>query len=82
MTEQADRIIRTLIDLGAKYEKTPAQAAVAWILDHEEVTAPILGADIPEHIDEVVVAAAWRLEREDRDLLDEVSAPDPPRRHI
>ena len=49
---------------------------VAWILDHEEVTAPILGADLPEHVDEVAAAVDFRLEMEDRNLLDEVSAPD------
>lgn len=81
MTERVDRIVRTLIDLGAKYDKTPAQLAVAWILDHEEVTAPILGADLPEHIDEVAGAADLRLEVEDRHLLDEVSTHCPAPRH-
>ncbi|MBM3263330.1 MAG: aldo/keto reductase [candidate division Zixibacteria bacterium] len=75
MTEQADNIIQTLIDMGAKYEKTPAQMAIAWVLDHPEVTAPILGADLPEHVDEALGAVGWTLEREDRALLDELSTP-------
>ena len=76
MTEQVDTIVQTLIDLGEKYDKTPAQVAVAWIIDHDEITAPILGADIPEHVEEVVGASGWVLEPEDRDALDLVSTPD------
>ena len=81
MTGRVDRIVQTLIDLGAKYDRTPAQVAVAWILDHEEVTAPILGPDLPEHVEEAFGALGWRLEREDRALLDEISTPDPGHRH-
>lgn len=74
MTEQADQIVQALIDLGGKYGKTPAQVAVAWILDHPEVTAPILGADNPAQVDDAFGAVGWLLEREDRARLDELSA--------
>lgn len=73
MTERVDRIVQTLIDIGKKRDKTPAQVAVAWILSHEEVTAPILGADLPEHVDEVFGTLGWTLEPEERAALDEVS---------
>jgi aryl-alcohol dehydrogenase-like predicted oxidoreductase len=81
MTEQADAIVQTLIDLGRKYGKTPAQVAIAWVLDHEEVTAPILGADLPEHVDDAFGAVGWTLEREDRALLDKQSEPQLPRKY-
>ena len=81
MTERVDRIVQTLIDIGTKHRRTPAQVAVAWILDHEEVTAPIHGADLPEHVDEVFGAADWRLAPEDRATLDEVSTIEPPRKY-
>lgn len=81
MTEQVDRIVQTLIDIGTKREKTPAQVAVAWILDHDEISAPILGADLPEHVDEVFGAVGWQLEREERARLDEVSRIEPPRKY-
>ncbi len=77
MTAQADSVVKTLIELGEKYERTPAQVAVAWILDHAEITAPILGADQPEHVDEAVGGTGWKLEPEDRIRLDEVSEPVP-----
>ena len=73
MTERVDRIVQTLIDIGAENGRTPAQVAVAWVLDHPEITAPIHGADFPEHVDEVFGSADWRLPPEARDTLDEVS---------
>lgn len=81
MTEQADRIVETLIALGKEYDKTPAQVAIAWILDHEDVTAPILGADFPEHVDEAFGAVGWALDRDDRERLDEISAVKPQGRY-
>ena len=78
MTEQVDQIVQTLIDIGARCDRTPAQVAIAWILDHPDVTAPILGADLPEHVDEAFGAAEWRLTPEDRAALDEISQPAQP----
>ena len=81
MTERVDRIVRTLIDIGRKNSRTPAQVALAWILDHEQITAPIVGADLPEHVDEVFATSDWRLPAEDRATLDEVSAVDLPAKY-
>lgn len=73
MDEHADRIVQTLIDIGLQYNRTPAQVAIAWILDHEEISAPILGADQVEHVEEVCAGLDWKIGAEDRALLDEVS---------
>ena len=81
MTEQMDQIIQSLIEIGKKYDKTPAQIALAWILDHPEITAPILGADLPEHVEEACGAVGWSLESVDRCALDEVSKPVLPRKY-
>ena len=81
VTEQLDQIVQELITVGKKYDKTPAQVAIAWILDHPEVTAPILGADHPDQVDEVFGAIGWTLEREDRATLDELSTPQLPRKY-
>ncbi|MGM3932422.1 aldo/keto reductase, partial [Salmonella sp. NW378] len=43
MTEQADQIVQKLIDIANSRGKTPAQVAMAWILDHAEITAIITG---------------------------------------
>ena len=81
MTDKLDGIVQTLIDVGDKYGKTPAQVALAWILDHEEVTAPIIGPDFPEQVEESLGAVGWTLEPEDRARLDEVSVPELPRKY-
>jgi aryl-alcohol dehydrogenase-like predicted oxidoreductase len=65
--------VQILIDVGTRHERTPAQVAIAWILDHPEVTAPILGADRPEQVDEAFAALDWRLPAEERAALDRVS---------
>jgi 1-deoxyxylulose-5-phosphate synthase len=73
MTEQADRIVLKLMQIGAERGKTPAQVAMAWILDHEEISAIIIGPDQPEHVDENFGAVGWKLTAEERAELDEVS---------
>ncbi len=81
MTEQMDQTVQSLIDIGRKYDKTPVQVALAWILDHQEITAPIIGADLPEHVEEACGAVGWTLHAEDRARLDEVSKPVLPRKY-
>ena len=73
MNEQADRVVQMLIDIGARHEKTPGQVALAWILDHPEISAVIIGPDRPEHVEENFGAVGWQLAREEREQLDAVS---------
>jgi aryl-alcohol dehydrogenase-like predicted oxidoreductase len=73
MTERVDGIVQTLIDIGARQDRTPGQVAIAWILDHPDITAPILGADLPEHVDEAFRSVEWRLPEQERQALDAVS---------
>lgn len=76
MTERVDNIVQCLVDIGKRHDKTPAQVALAWVLDHPGVTATILGPDLPEHVEDALGAADWRLEKEDRKELDEASTVD------
>jgi aryl-alcohol dehydrogenase-like predicted oxidoreductase len=79
LTECADQIVGTLVELAAELGTTPAQLAIAWLLDHAEITAPIVGADRPEYVDEVLGALSLRLTPPVRQKLDVVSQPDLPR---
>jgi len=74
MTEQTEKVVARLREIGEERGKTPAQVAIAWILDHPEVTSPIIGPDTPEHVDEVFGALGWQLEPGERSSLDEASA--------
>jgi 1-deoxyxylulose-5-phosphate synthase len=73
MTEQADQIVQKLIEIATNTGKTPAQVAMAWVLDHAEITSIIIGPDLPEHVDENVGAVGWKLTHEERAELDGVS---------
>tara|TARA_B100000029_G_scaffold516824_2_gene635402 strand:+ start:7530 stop:8510 length:981 start_codon:yes stop_codon:yes gene_type:complete len=75
MTDKLELIVQTLIKIAEDYQKTPTQVALAWLLDHSEVTAPIIGPDFPGQVEEALGALGWKLKREDRSLLDEVSKP-------
>jgi aryl-alcohol dehydrogenase-like predicted oxidoreductase len=82
LSERGDRVVQMLIDLAAARGATPAQMAVAWILDHPEVTAPIVGADRPEYVDDVFGALEIELTGEEREALDAVSQWDVPGRYL
>jgi aryl-alcohol dehydrogenase-like predicted oxidoreductase len=81
MTEPVDAIVQALIDIGQRHGRTPSQVAIAWILDHDEVTAPILGADLPEHVDDAFGGLDWAISAAERSQLDGLSAPDVPRKY-
>ncbi|MBT4137012.1 MAG: aldo/keto reductase, partial [Candidatus Latescibacteria bacterium] len=53
---------------------TPAQIAIAWLLDHDNIV-PILGPDQPEQVDDVFGALEIELSSEQREKLDTVSQP-------
>jgi aryl-alcohol dehydrogenase-like predicted oxidoreductase len=73
LTDQVDGIIQLLFDIGEEMGKSPAQVAIAWILDHELVTAPIIGPDLPGHVDDVLGATGWTLDPTHRQQLDDAS---------
>ena len=73
MSEQAERIVQKLTEIGRTQGKTPAQVAVAWILANEDVTAPIIGPDRPEHVEEVFGALEVELGDEELAALDALS---------
>jgi aryl-alcohol dehydrogenase (NADP+) len=56
---------------------TPTQVALAWLLAQPGVTAPIIGATKPEHLDQASAAADIVLEAEDRRYLEELYTPHP-----
>ena len=74
LSKRGDRVVQALIELAAQRGVTPAQMAIAWILDHPDVTAPIVGADRPEYVDDVFGALDIELTDEERQALDMVSS--------
>jgi aryl-alcohol dehydrogenase-like predicted oxidoreductase len=50
------------------------QMAVAWVLAHPAITAPIIGASRPEQLDDTIKAAATPLAPELKRTLDTMTA--------
>ena len=67
-------IVAELRAVAAELGKTPGQVAVAWLLANPAVSAPILGPELPEQVEELVGAVGWQLPDELKRRLDDVSA--------
>jgi len=80
--EDGRQTIQTLLELAQVRGASPAQVAIAWLLDHPEVTAPIVGADRPEYVDDVFGALEIKLTEAERQTLDQVSQWDRPGQYI
>lgn len=73
MAGVAGQVIPILVEAAQGLGKTPAQVALAWVLDHPEVTCAITGGDTVAHLEDNFGALGWRLEPELRRRLDEAS---------
>jgi 1-deoxyxylulose-5-phosphate synthase len=82
LSEQADRVIQVLLNLASARGATPSQIALAWILDHDEITAPIVGADRPEYVDDLFGALNIAITAQERQALDAVSQWETPGQYL
>ena len=57
--------------------RRPCQVALAWILAQPGVTAPIVGATRPEHLEQAVAALDLALDESERTSLEEPYTPHP-----
>jgi aryl-alcohol dehydrogenase (NADP+) len=67
-------VAETVADVAADEQCSPAQVALAWVINQPGVTAPIVGASTPEQIDDLVRATDVRLGDDSLKRLDAVSA--------
>jgi pyridoxine 4-dehydrogenase len=63
-----------LADIAGAHGATPAQVALAWLLQHSSVTLPIPGTSQIAHFDENRDAAELELEADELEALDELAA--------
>jgi aryl-alcohol dehydrogenase-like predicted oxidoreductase len=73
----AGQVVNEVIAIAQELGKTPAQVALAWVLDHPEVTCAIMGADTVAQLDDNLGAVGWTLDPELRGRLDQASAVTP-----
>lgn len=69
------RILAALDDIARRNEATPAQAALAWLIQRPSVTAPIASATSLAQLEELIGAVDLRLDADAVRALDEASAP-------
>jgi aryl-alcohol dehydrogenase-like predicted oxidoreductase len=55
------RLVRLLRAIGRRHDRTPAEVAVAWVLNNPAVTGAIVGARRPGQVRGVVGAGEFRL---------------------
>src|SRR5499425_175549 len=69
---QADfDVVDRVAQVAADRESQPAQVALAWLLQRPGVTAPIVGATKPGHLEDALAAEELKLSAEEIRLLEE-----------
>ena len=67
----ADRVVET----AEKHGKTPAQIALAWLVNKPEIHAPVVGVSRVEQLDQLVAACDIALDEDDVAYLEELYRP-------
>ncbi|MDZ8028252.1 MAG: aldo/keto reductase [Nostoc sp. DedQUE11] len=67
-------VISLLRSLGEKYDRTPAQVALNWLISQGNVI-PIAGVKTAEHVRQNAGALGWRLNEDEIQELEKVSRP-------
>ncbi|MFP3073674.1 MAG: aldo/keto reductase [Caldivirga sp.] len=62
--EISSKLVPVIKEVAAKYNKTPAQVALNWLIMHRNVV-PIPGAKNPEQVEENAGSAGWRMSEDD-----------------
>jgi aryl-alcohol dehydrogenase-like predicted oxidoreductase len=77
-TAEADRrVVARVAEIAQKRGVPRAQVALAWVLQKPVVTAPIIGASKPHHLEDAVAALSLGLTAEEITALEEPYVPHP-----
>ena len=77
-TQEADDRVVDCVEKVAKDRSVPAaQVALAWLLHKPSVTAPIIGASKPHHLEDAVAALSLKLTPQEISKLESVYVPHP-----
>jgi len=75
--EADDRVVDCVEALAKQRGEPPARVALAWLLHKPGVTAPIIGASKPHHLEDAVAALDINLSKEEMDKVESVYVPHP-----
>jgi len=70
-------VVNRVQELAQRRGARPAQIALAWMLHQPGITAPIIGASKPHHLEDAIVALDIRLSVEELRYLEELYQPHP-----
>jgi aryl-alcohol dehydrogenase (NADP+) len=73
--DQDFEIVERVAAVAKKHGRRMAQVALAWVLAKPAITAPIIGASKPTHLDDAVAALSLKLDAEDIKALEEPYKP-------
>jgi len=73
--EADDRVVDVVEQVAKKRGVPPAHVGLAWLLHKPEVTAPIIGATKPHHLEDAVAALNVKLRKEEIDRLESAYVP-------
>jgi 1-deoxyxylulose-5-phosphate synthase len=77
-TEDIDKpIIDRVNEIAGERGLPPSQIALAWVLDKPGITAPIIGATKPKHLEDAIAAISVKLSDEEVKRLEELYQPHP-----
>ena len=76
-TESDRRVVERVGEIAEKRGVPRAQVALAWVLQKPVVTAPIVGASKPRHLDDAVAALSLKLTLEEIAALEGPYVPHP-----
>ncbi|MBW4839890.1 MAG: aldo/keto reductase [Paenibacillaceae bacterium] len=71
MAEADRKVVERVAEVAAQRGVPRAQVALAWVLQKSPVTAPIVGATKPHHLEDAVAAVSLRLTQEEIIRLEE-----------
>ncbi len=74
-TPQDFEIVERVTSIAKKHGKPNAQVALAWMLTKPAITAPIVGASKPGHLEDAAGALTVKLDAEDIKALEEAYKP-------
>jgi len=74
LNERGFRILKALDDVSEKYNATPTQVSLAWLMARPSITAPIVSATTIDQLQDLIKAVDLKLDTQSIELLTAASA--------
>ncbi|MGD1807085.1 aldo/keto reductase [Dapis sp. BLCC M126] len=72
--EKIEPVISLLTKIGKKYDKTPAQVALNWLICQDNVI-PIVGCKNAEQVRQNIGATGWKISQDEFNQLEQITRP-------